>query len=233
MIRPVETDPQADLGVDRARHALPRGGLAPASDHRDGAQRCEPGNGRWRGNREALELGLVRLFHHQPSTSAQADLLIAGRHRLRRSLDTQLPWRGSRFIPLETTSPRPALTEPGGCGTSRRVRLFLLLGLVLRTDPPTLADEELLLQEGHSKEVYAVAWQDDGALVATGCVSRTHHSLSSLLPDFLLLLAGAWMRLDESGTRGQVARSGSSTGTSSRSPPSTGLPTGSSSLLTF
>lgn len=28
--------------------------------------------------------------------------------------------------------------------------------------------EELLLQEGHSKEVYAIAFQDDGALVCTG-----------------------------------------------------------------
>lgn len=28
--------------------------------------------------------------------------------------------------------------------------------------------QELLLQEGHSKEVYAIGWQDDGALVATG-----------------------------------------------------------------
>lgn len=28
--------------------------------------------------------------------------------------------------------------------------------------------EELLLQEGHSKEVYAIAFQEDGALVCTG-----------------------------------------------------------------
>lgn len=28
--------------------------------------------------------------------------------------------------------------------------------------------EELLLQEGHSKEVYSIAFQDDGALVCTG-----------------------------------------------------------------
>jgi WD40 repeat protein len=28
--------------------------------------------------------------------------------------------------------------------------------------------QELLNQEGHSKEVYAIGWQDDGALVATG-----------------------------------------------------------------
>jgi U4/U6 small nuclear ribonucleoprotein PRP4 len=27
---------------------------------------------------------------------------------------------------------------------------------------------ELLLQEGHSKEVYAIAFQQDGALVASG-----------------------------------------------------------------
>lgn len=31
--------------------------------------------------------------------------------------------------------------------------------------------EELLLQEGHSKEVYAIEFQEDGALVCTGCVS--------------------------------------------------------------
>lgn len=30
--------------------------------------------------------------------------------------------------------------------------------------------KELLLQEGHSKEVYAVEFQDDGALVASGFV---------------------------------------------------------------
>lgn len=29
--------------------------------------------------------------------------------------------------------------------------------------------DELLLQEGHSKEVYAIAFQQDGALVASGC----------------------------------------------------------------
>lgn len=29
--------------------------------------------------------------------------------------------------------------------------------------------EELLLQEGHSKEVYAIEFQEDGALVCTGC----------------------------------------------------------------
>jgi hypothetical protein len=28
--------------------------------------------------------------------------------------------------------------------------------------------KELLLQEGHSKEVYSVEFQDDGALVASG-----------------------------------------------------------------
>jgi U4/U6 small nuclear ribonucleoprotein PRP4 len=28
--------------------------------------------------------------------------------------------------------------------------------------------QELLLQEGHSKEVYALTFQDDGALVASG-----------------------------------------------------------------
>lgn len=31
--------------------------------------------------------------------------------------------------------------------------------------------KELLLQEGHSKEVYAVEFQDDGALAASGSVS--------------------------------------------------------------
>lgn len=30
------------------------------------------------------------------------------------------------------------------------------------------SQSELLLQEGHSKEVYAVEFQDDGALVASG-----------------------------------------------------------------
>ena len=30
--------------------------------------------------------------------------------------------------------------------------------------------QELLLQEGHSKEVYSVEFQDDGALVASGSV---------------------------------------------------------------
>lgn len=41
--------------------------------------------------------------------------------------------------------------------------------------------EELLLQEGHSKEVYAIAFQDDGALVCTGSVilrSRTNGAMS-------------------------------------------------------
>jgi U4/U6 small nuclear ribonucleoprotein PRP4 len=33
--------------------------------------------------------------------------------------------------------------------------------------------QELLLQEGHSKEVYALAFQNDGALVASGYVERS------------------------------------------------------------
>lgn len=49
--------------------------------------------------------------------------------------------------------------------------------------------DELLLQEGHSKEVYAIAFQQDGALVASGCVplslplcpSRRSKRLSSSL----------------------------------------------------
>ena len=41
---------------------------------------------------------------------------------------------------------------------------------LILTDSAILPGQELLLQEGHSKEVYAVAWQDDGALVATGSV---------------------------------------------------------------
>lgn len=32
------------------------------------------------------------------------------------------------------------------------------------------SSKELLLQEGHSKEVYSVEFQNDGALVASGCV---------------------------------------------------------------
>lgn len=31
--------------------------------------------------------------------------------------------------------------------------------------------KQLLLQEGHSKEVYSVEFQDDGALVASGCAA--------------------------------------------------------------
>jgi U4/U6 small nuclear ribonucleoprotein PRP4 len=34
--------------------------------------------------------------------------------------------------------------------------------------------KELLLQEGHSKEVYSVEFQDDGALIASGCVAYNH-----------------------------------------------------------
>lgn len=30
------------------------------------------------------------------------------------------------------------------------------------------SSKELLVQEGHSKEVYALAFQDDGALAASG-----------------------------------------------------------------
>ncbi len=33
--------------------------------------------------------------------------------------------------------------------------------------------KELLLQEGHSKEVYAIEFQDDGALVASGSVVKS------------------------------------------------------------
>lgn len=36
---------------------------------------------------------------------------------------------------------------------------------------------ELLLQEGHSKEVYSVDFQDDGALVASGWVVTPHASM--------------------------------------------------------
>lgn len=55
----------------------------------------------------------------------------------------------------------------------RRVSL-LVSTLVLRafsnssSAVSSFSGQELLLQEGHSKEVYAIGWQDDGALVATG-----------------------------------------------------------------
>jgi U4/U6 small nuclear ribonucleoprotein PRP4 len=36
--------------------------------------------------------------------------------------------------------------------------------------------KELLLQEGHSKEVYSVEFQDDGALIASGFVAYSCQS---------------------------------------------------------
>ncbi|KAG8691014.1 hypothetical protein FRC09_011752 [Ceratobasidium sp. 395] len=41
-------------------------------------------------------------------------------------------------------------------------------------------DRQLLFQEGHSKEVYAVQFQDDGALVASGYVPTTPNELGVL-----------------------------------------------------
>lgn len=40
---------------------------------------------------------------------------------------------------------------------------------------------ELLLQEGHSKEVYSVEFQEDGALVASGCVRIHPHHITHLI----------------------------------------------------
>jgi U4/U6 small nuclear ribonucleoprotein PRP4 len=43
------------------------------------------------------------------------------------------------------------------------------------------SSKELLLQEGHSKEVYAVEFQNDGALIASGWVhaSTAHFTLNN------------------------------------------------------
>ena len=54
--------------------------------------------------------------------------------------------------------------------------------------------QELLLQEGHSKEVYSVEFQDDGALVASGYVYvpvTTLSRLKTLFPVDWMLLAGS------------------------------------------
>lgn len=51
-------------------------------------------------------------------------------------------------------------------------------------DVPT--SKELLLQEGHAKEVYSVEFQNDGALVASGCVYVSRHFQLSELIVFLL-----------------------------------------------
>ena len=56
--------------------------------------------------------------------------------------------------------------------------------------------KELLLQEGHSKEVYSVEFQEDGALVASGYV----HCACFGLVAILMLLAEAWTQLVVCGT---------------------------------
>lgn len=60
--------------------------------------------------------------------------------------------------------------------------------------------QELLLQEGHSKEVYAIDIQNDGSLLASGLVI--------LLLDILLfnIWLGAWTQLDVYGTCEQVGQ---------------------------
>lgn len=54
--------------------------------------------------------------------------------------------------------------------------------------------KELLLQEGHAKEVYSVEFQDDGALVASGC------AISCIDTDSILLYLVVWTRLAVYGT---------------------------------
>lgn len=53
--------------------------------------------------------------------------------------------------------------------------------------------KELLLQEGHSKEVYSVEFQDDGALVASGSVPLTSSFLTlTLLHSGLDAIGRVW-----------------------------------------
>lgn len=55
---------------------------------------------------------------------------------------------------------------------------------------------ELLHQEGHSKEVYVVQFQDDGSLSASGYVS----SFAPSVVFYTIVMEGAWMALAECGT---------------------------------
>lgn len=68
--------------------------------------------------------------------------------------------------------------------------------------------KELLLQEGHSKEVYSVEFQDDGALVASGSVLPPIDSLT------LTLLPVVWTPSGASGIYAPAERPWSSTATS-------------------
>lgn len=53
--------------------------------------------------------------------------------------------------------------------------------------------KELLLQEGHSKEVYSVEFQDDGALVASGSVlSPPPKDLPNLVSSGLDAIGRVW-----------------------------------------
>ena len=55
--------------------------------------------------------------------------------------------------------------------------------------------KELLLQEGHSKEVYSVEFQEDGALVASGSVSplsRRHLPKPNLITSGLDAIGRVW-----------------------------------------
>jgi hypothetical protein len=57
---------------------------------------------------------------------------------------------------------------------------------------------ELLLQEGHAREVFALGFQNDGALVATGYVSMDLLG-SFTCVDYKFALVVVWMRLVVSG----------------------------------
>ena len=63
--------------------------------------------------------------------------------------------------------------------------------------------KELLLQEGHSKEVYTIEFQGDGSLIGSGYVpSYSHPAATTHEPHF----SAVWMRLGESGTQEPVER---------------------------
>jgi len=83
--------------------------------------------------------------------------------------------------------------------------------------------KELLLQEGHSKEVYTVEFQNDGALVASGYAIVLRGRSGHLQWHF----PGGWMLSDESGIYVQVGQPWYSMGMSKRSTLSVSRPMGS------
>lgn len=206
----------------RARHALPWAGVAPAGDGGPGSLGCQPRDGWWRGDRQALEPREVSL----PVRILLSWLMLL-------CSSTPLATLSGHSAPVARVAFHPSGDYLASASFDGTWRMW-----DVATSQP-LTTRSFLLHGSF------YLFGRRGAAVAGGPLQRglrdslarrrrtgRHRVRIHSRPRALLRLnssvspAAVWTPSGECGTRGRAGPSGCSTGTSSRSPPWTGLRTG-------